>query len=172
MCSRDHQPYTVGREDFTLTRKLHVMDREFGYWQQITAVCSVHIWLQTYSALLRVFDFIVPSVCRSIPPSNSTIRASSPLTELDSSNFLIQLWEAAAQPALNDSSGHLGKWKQAVNIILACYHLLRWRWSCWHTQHIKQTWSNISIHLESNFWPPADCESNIHSAFRFALDFY
>ncbi len=37
--------------------------------------------------------------------------------------------------------------------------------NCLLTVQIQQTQSNISIHLESCFWPPDECKSNIHSPF-------
>lgn len=47
-------------------------------------------------------------------------------------------------------------------------HNKMWKQSCLQTVailHIQEIWSNITIHLESCFLPPGECESNILSPF-------
>lgn len=60
---------------------------------------------------------------------------------------------------------HLGTEDRAVNATSTHRHLIKSLWQmCWQTdayEHIRQTRSDVRVHLELSFWTPCECRSDI-----------
>lgn len=95
-------------------------------------------------------------------------RKSDMFRPVKSNNVSVVFWILCQRRQLLKKWKH---WKNEFYDIISPYKLI-W-WVCQQTVadlHIQLIRSNIGIHLKSNFWPPDECNTNIHSPLSYVLN--